>query len=133
MKKLIRGFIINFSSFWLVVYSFPAFNYENPTDLFLPSFVFSFLSLFIKPLLNIITLPLNFITMGMFSWLSAVITLYLVFVLIPEVKFSGFEFSGLNISGFVLPTFYIGKLLALSIGSFLISLTCAIIRWVFFK
>jgi len=133
MKKLIRGFIINFSSFWLVMYSFPAFNYEAPTDLFLPALAFSFLSLFIKPLLNIITLPLNFITMGMFSWLSAVITLYLVFVLIPEVKFSGFEFSGLNISGFVLPTFYIGKLLALGIGSFLISLTCAIIRWVFFK
>ena len=133
MKKLIRGFIINFSSFWLVMYSFPAFNYEAPTDLFLPASAFSFLSLFIKPLLNIITLPLNFITMGMFSWLSAVITLYLVFVLIPEVKFSGFEFSGLNISGFVLPTFYIGKLLALGIGSFLISLTCAIIRWVFFK
>jgi putative membrane protein len=91
--------------------------------------VSSLLFMIVKPILGIITLPLNIITLGMFSFLINAIILYLLTVLVPAISVVGFRFKGLSFLGFVAPQISINIFFAFVIASTLISLILGFLKW----
>jgi len=80
------------------------------------------------PLLKILFLPLNLLTLGLFAWLINVLALYALttisdFTLIPY-DFPGAVWAGFSIPPLELTTFYVAI-----IASFLIGIITHFLQW----
>lgn len=91
--------------------------------------VLSLLFLIVKPILGIITLPLNIITLGLFSFVINAIILYLLTVFVTNISITAFTFSGLSISGFIIPRLFINDFFAFVVISILLSLIVGLLKW----
>lgn len=89
----------------------------------------SILFLIVKPILSIVTLPLNIITLGLFSFLINAIILYLLTIFVPNISIASFTFSGINFSGFIIPKFYVNNFFAFIIISIMLSLILGTLKW----
>ncbi|MGH7246324.1 MAG: phage holin family protein [Candidatus Levyibacteriota bacterium] len=81
------------------------------------------LSFLLKPILQILSFPLNIITFGIFSFFTNAVILYVLTVFIPQIRVSAFTFTGLRFAGFVVPrvhfnTFFAYVVVALAIYGF---------------
>lgn len=89
----------------------------------------SLMFLIIKPILTIITLPLNFITLGTFSFFINVIILYLLTVFVPNITINSFAFDGIKFAGFIVPKIYINTFFAFVLASLLLSFIFTFLTW----
>lgn len=87
------------------------------------------MSLFLKPVLRILTLPLNLVTFGLFSFFTDAILLYLLTVFVPQVSINAFTFPGTAIAGFVIPRIAFNTLLAYIVVSISLSLIVTGSKW----
>jgi len=104
----------------------------------LPTYIFgglalTILLLFIKPILNILSLPLNIITFGLFSFVTNIIIFYLLTVIVPGISITAFTFPGISYSGFVVPSIYFNTIFAFLMVSFLQSLIVSFLTWLIKK
>jgi putative membrane protein len=102
---------------WLL----PSVNYANLPTLIIASIVLTLLQEFIRPVLKILFLPINIITLGLFSGVINVIILWLAIMLVP-----GFHIDQVFIWGM-----HLGRFWSLLFVSFLLSLIQSIISLVF--
>jgi len=132
MKSVLRNFFINFFAFWLIATLFSAIDFSGRIDVLLfASLALSIANLLVRPILNLIFLPLNLITMGGFRWIVNVIVLYLVTLFIPGFIIKPFEFPGLQFGGFVVPPFHFNLFWTFILISFILSLVSNIIYFLF--
>jgi putative membrane protein len=104
----------------------------------LPTILFGGISLtlllvLLRPVLNILALPLNIVTLGMFSFLTNVIIFYLLTVFVPGITISSFTFQGVSYSGFVIPPIQFNTLFTFILVSFLQSLIVSFLNWLMSK
>jgi len=88
-------------------------------------------TLIAKPIINILLLPLNLVTFGIFKWVAFAISLFLVTLVTPGFKLADFVFSGYNSYWFSIPSISLTGLLAFLAFSFLISFVSSVIYWIF--
>jgi len=130
MKKYLRLFLFNLFSLWLVANITTGVSFGNGySTLLLSALVLCLVHFLIKPLINILLLPINLLTLGMFRWLTNVIALYLVTIIVPKFEISSFNFPGFSYHGFVIPQIYLTQFWALVVISFIISLTESFLLW----
>jgi putative membrane protein len=91
--------------------------------------VLSVLFMIVKPILSIITLPLNIITLGLFSFLINAIILYLLTIFVPDISISAFRFNGFSFLGFVIPQLQINNFFAFIAASISLSFIVGFLRW----
>ena len=89
----------------------------------------SLLFLVVKPILSIVTLPLNIITLGLFSFLINAIILYLLTIFVPSISISAFTFKGISLAGFVIPNLHVNNFFAFIIASISLSFIVGFLRW----
>lgn len=134
MKSLLRNTIIDAFSLFIASQVLSGIKIEGG----IMTFVFAGLALTImtailRPILNLITLPLNIATLGVFSFFVNVVIIYLLTVFIPQVKISSFIFSGMAISGFVIPKIMFNSFFAFVAASFTISIIISFLKWLIIK
>lgn len=100
----------------------------------LPSYFFGGLTLsllftLLKPILNILSLPLNLITLGLFSFFTNTIILYLATIFVPQINISAFTFSGANFAGFIIPAIYFNTFFAFFVSAFALSFIVGVVEW----
>lgn len=130
MKRVLRLFLISFVALWLTAQVIKGFIYTGgfPT-LVLAAAVFTIINLLVRPILRLFFLPLNLITLGLFSWIINVLALYLLVLVIPQIKISAFDFPGYGWQGFLIPAMHLNFFLTLVVSSFFISLTASFLNW----
>lgn len=132
MKTLIRNIVLNSFCLWIISLLSGAVAFSNKLEvLIFASISLAIVNLFVKPLLNLIFLPLNLITLGTFRWVVNIIVLSLVTVLVPGFHIQTFVFTGLNFAGFVIPAIKFNVILSYLAVSFLLSVLSDIIYWLF--
>ncbi len=130
MKKHLRVFFFNIFALWVVKNILPGVSYSGGFHtLIWASLVLTLVNIIIRPLVNLLLLPINLITLGSFRWLVNVATIYLVTVFVPQLKISGFLFTGFSLSGFIAPQLYLTSFWVLVLASFIISLTVTFLLW----
>lgn len=83
----------------------------------------------VRPIVNILFLPLTLVTLGLFKFLTNAVTLYLVDLALPQFAIVGFHFAGFSSSIFDVPPVdfgsgplaYIAFSVIISIISYLLS------------
>lgn len=91
------------------------------------------LFLIVKPVLNILALPLNLVTLGMFSFFTNVVIFYLLTVFVMDIRITAFTFQGYSYAGFVVPKIYFNVLFAFIVTAFLQSVIVSFLEWLIKK
>lgn len=132
MKKYARGIITALIAFVAVGFFYPGFSYNHDyLVLFTAAIIFAILSIFIKPVLKILSLPFNLITFGFFSFLINIIILYGVGYFIHSFKIIAFHFAGYSVSGFNFPAYDLSQLVSALVASILIGILASGLHWLF--
>jgi len=134
MKTLLRQITINYLSIFLSFNIFPGFSVEGSFQvILLASVVWLLLNKIVKPIIKLLLLPINLITLGLFSWVISVITLFLLQYLIIGISLQPHFFTGFSYQGFIIPAFHINVLFSYIITSSLINGIHSIVSWLIKK
>ena len=86
---LVLTLLINASALILTAYLVPGFGVSNFATALLAAIVLGVINTFVKPILTIITLPINFLTLGLFTFVINAVVLYLTTLVVPGFMIDG--------------------------------------------
>lgn len=130
MKSFLRTVLFNSFSLFVLSQVIPGFKVSGGLITFLfGGLALSILFIVIKPILNLLTLPLNIVTLGMFSFLSNVIIFYLLTVSVPQIGITAFTFDGIDYAGFVIPKMAVNVIISFIVVAVGQSLVVTFLSW----
>lgn len=134
MKSLLRNTIIYAFALFATANIIEGFRVQGGFFVYVfAGLVLSLMLFILRPLLNLITMPINLITFGTFSFVSNVIILYLLTIFIPQISISAFIFKGAYFAGFAAPKIAFNIILAYIISSLVLSAIVTGIEWLMSK
>lgn len=130
MKTIIRAVAIYTLSLFLLPYLIPGIKIEGGfLTLIIGGVSLAFLFLTIKPILNIITLPVNMLTLGIFSIFTNALILYILTIFVIDISILPFTYPKTEILGFVIPRLEFNTFFAYIYTSFVLSCIDSFFSW----
>ena len=130
MKKILKHYVVDTVSLYLISQAVSGIIFENGIEsLFLAGLGIMLTSFLVKPIINLLLLPINLLTFGFFKWISSAITLYIVTLIVPGFKIYNFVFSGFTSPWIDIPSLTFLQPLSFIAFSFLITAVTSIIYW----
>jgi putative membrane protein len=133
MRKLLRFFVVTIFCLWLTNSWFPEGLRITGGLLVLvkAGLALTLANLFVRPVVNLLLLPFNLITLGMFRWVVNAGMLWLVVRLVSGMSVAGFHYPGFTYQGFVIPGLQLSLVGAYIFLAFFISLVSTLLLWLF--
>ena len=130
MKALLRYFLINLVSLWITTEIIRGLTYTGGfRTLLIGAVVFTVINFLLVPLLKVLFLPLNLLTLGIFAWLTNVVALYALTNFLPQIRLMPYYFPGYDFSGFSIPAAELSTLWVAVAASFSIGLLTHFLHW----
>jgi len=130
VKNFFRNCLFNSFSIFFLSQVLPGVKVSGGLFTFLlGGLALTLLLVLLKPVLNLLALPFNIVTLGLFSFISNIIIFYLLTVLVTGISISSFTFQGISYFGFVIPQIYFNTLFAFLMVSFLQSICVSFLNW----
>lgn len=131
MRRIIKHYLVDTLALYFIYRTFSGIYLQNlPQTLLLAGVGLMISSLLIKPLINVLLIPVNLVTFGLFRWVSSAVTLYIVTLVVPGFSIIGFNFAGFASKWIDVPAFALPPgILAFIAVSFLLSLVTSLIYW----
>ena len=134
MKPLLRSILINLLVFYLCGLVYPGFVIKHEFKVLVSAAVVWFLlNKFVKPIIKLLLLPINLITLNLFSWVVSMITLFLLQIVVGDIHISSYRFPGLSYEGFTVPAIYINLFFSYLITSTILNALVNSIKWLISK
>jgi putative membrane protein len=134
MKAFLRHILINLLVIFLVDASFPGFSIlHDAKTLVTAAVIWLLLNKIVKPIIKLLLLPINLITLNLFSWVIGLITLFLLPLIVSGIGIKPYDFPGISYQGFSIPSFHLNLFLSFVVASVLLNLYHSIIVWVIKK
>jgi len=131
MKTLLRYLLINLVSLWATTRIIPGLSYTGGIkSLLVGAVAFMLINFLLVPLLKILFLPLNLLTLGLFAWITNVLALFALTTIVSDFVLAPYTFSGLNYNGFEIPAFELSAFLVAIAASFLIGFITHLLQWI---
>lgn len=132
MRKFIVKIMATAASFYLAQYFLAGIQLQNTWSAYaVASLVFVLFNFFLSPIIKLLLLPINLLTLGLFRWLTNVLILYLFDLLYDGISITTFTFPGYSSSLLSLPSGHLGLFWVLVLSSFIMSLTYSLISSLF--
>lgn len=132
MRVLITKILGTAISFYITDKIIAGFTIENTWQAFLlASIIFILINTLIKPIIKLLLLPINLVTLGLFHWLINVIVLYIFDLLYTGVTIMGYHFEGYTTRLISLPAMDLSLFWVLVLSSFTISVFYSIYEIIF--
>lgn len=130
MKTILRLFLASLAGLWLTRYFISGFKimggFEN---LLIATLALTLIHLIAKPILKILFMPINLLSLGFLSWIINVAILYLLTKLVPYVIVSKWHFPGFEYQGILLPASDLNQIMVFILVSFLLSFVVNFFVW----
>lgn len=108
MKRLLRSVVYHVFALWLTSTMIPSLVISgNLWGMLSAGFMLAIMMMLLKPLLSLIFLPINVLTLGLLGWLVNVVVLYLWTALVPNVALGPWVFPGVSAVGFIVPEIHV--------------------------
>ena len=131
MKRIIKHYAVDTFSLYIISQVAQGLIFENGTKtLLLARLGLLATSILAKPVINMLLLPLNLVTFGVFRWISSAVALYIVTLVIPGFRVGGFIFGGFSSAWFDLPPLDLTGVLAYIAYSLLLAILTSVIYWI---
>jgi uncharacterized membrane protein YvlD (DUF360 family) len=132
MKHFIKLYVLETYSLYLVSQITSGLNFVGGiTTILITGAYLTFVNFFAKPVINMLLLPLNLVTFGIFRWVSSAIALYIVTLLVKDFKVGFFHFAGFENKWFNIPTLHFEGILAFIAFSLVLSVLISVLVWIF--
>ena len=82
--------LINAVAFYVTAYLVPGFTISGWQTLFVISIVWGLLTLLVKPIIILLTLPINILTLGLFTLVVNALLLIIMGKIVPGFSVAGF-------------------------------------------
>lgn len=130
MKTVIRTVI----AYILILYFLPnlvaGFTVEGGFfTLFVGGVILSMLFLVLRPIISVISFPVNVLTLGLFNIFINALLLYLLTVFVSEISVTAFTMTRVDIAGFIIPMIHFNTFFAYVYTAFIISVIDLFIKW----
>jgi putative membrane protein len=130
IRRLILNLLINACAVALTAAVIPGISYVGGIrSLFLIALIFGGINLFIKPILSLLSLPIEIATIGLASVLINAAMLLLVTKFTPGFEIIAFPFPGLSYHGIILAPFMLPWWLTAIVGAILIGAIISVLTW----
>lgn len=130
MKTLLRYFLINLTSLYFATRIIPGLTYTGGfKSLAIGAVVFMLINWILVPLLKILFLPLNLLTVGLFAWLINVLALYALTTIVSDFQLLPYTFPGFYSSGFNIPAMELSPFWVAVGASFIIGVITHFLQW----
>ena len=108
LRLLLRSIAINIASVYLAAQVLQGVityvgGYQT---LLMAALAIALVNLFVRPIINLLLLPIHLVTLGIFRWLANLVTLYLVTRLVPNLQIHAFTFPGLDLKYLIIPSMH---------------------------
>jgi putative membrane protein len=108
----------------------PAFRISGGLNSFLTAgATLTVLNILVRPILNLLLLPINLLTLGFFRWASSVLIIWILTKLTPGLSITSYSFQGFNYQGFIVPSAQLNVFWTLVVGSFMMSIITTLLDW----
>lgn len=125
-----RNFLIHLATLFVVTKILPGLTYTGGfKSLAIGAIGLMVINLAVVPVLKLMFLPLNLLTLGFFTWVVNVIALYLLITILPQFKLLPYFFPGMHINGFMIPPMQLSILHVAILASFLVGFTSHFLQW----
>lgn len=95
----------------------------------LAALAFMIADIILIPLLKVLFLPLNLLTLGIFAWITNVLALYALVSVLPELELLPYHFPGIDLAGFTIPPIEMPTFMVAVVASFIIGSIIHILNW----
>lgn len=130
MKRILFNILLNMISIAIVAHFIPGLNYEGGIKTLVGvAVILSLANIFVKPIIKILTLPIELITLGLFGILINAGMLYLTAYFIPGFSIKGFYFTGIETAWFTFNPHQIPVWGTAIIASVIIGVITSTIAW----
>jgi len=132
MRNFIIRILATAAALYVNSYLIAGYQIQDTWQAYLiASIVFIIFNAIASPIIKILLLPINLLTLGLLRWLTNVIVLYLFDLIYQGVTITGYDFVGYSSSLLSLPPMHISLFWTLVLSSFVISLTYSLVNTIF--
>ena len=103
----------------------------NLSTLLFTGFVFFIVNLLVKPIINLLLLPIQILTLGFFRWLTNLLLLFIVTKLVPAFTIHSYLSSRLDLGFITIPPTYFSIFGSYLLATFILSLVFHFLYWLF--
>ena len=130
MKTPLRYFLINLMALWITTEIMKGLTFTGGFQtLLLGALVFTIINILLVPLIKVLFLPINLLTLGLFAWVANVLALYALTTFMPQFRLVPFYFTGFEYNGFSIPEVDLTTLMVAIIASFMIGVITHMLHW----
>ncbi len=134
MKTILKLIFVNYLVIYVTSLIYLGFTVDPSfKNLLTAAIIWLLLNKIVKPIIKLLLLPINLITLNLFSWAIGFITLFLLQIFADGISVSAYQFPGVNFAGFVIPTFSINTFFSYLVTSILLNTIHTFILWLFRK
>jgi len=134
MKKILRSWFINTIVLKILAELITSIEFgEGAKTLFLAALMLTLFEFFLKPVLKILLLPVNILTLGLLRWVINVLGFYIVSFLVPSFIIATYNFPGAIKNGLVIPPVEFSLFATFILISFCFNLFVVTARWILKK
>lgn len=133
MRGLLKDIVIIFLSVYLVSLVLNGLIIESLTSMIMLAIVLYFGNKVVHPIVQIILLPLNLLSLGIFSATSTLISLYLSTLFVKGVTVIPFTFQGVSLFGLNIASISFNTILSFIAISVTIYFVEKVLFWLFSK
>jgi putative membrane protein len=116
IKKILKYALLSYFS--LITTNYLWGNLPNNLSITLQAgFVLSLFEIILKPIVKLLLLPINILTLGLFRSIINVLGLYLTLYLVPQFQVNDISTTGFSWQGFLVPPFEFTHFFAVLVSS----------------
>lgn len=124
MRNLLVKILGTMASFYTAQYLLAGFRIDSTWQAYLTAaIIFLVFNLLVSPLIKLLLLPINLLTLGLFRWLTQILVIYLFDLVYVGITISSFSFSGYSNGLFSLPAGNIAFFWTLCLVALVMSIT----------
>ena len=131
MRFLLRTIIIYLLALNLATMLFSFIHTSDRTTLLATAVALMLLNSLGKPIIKVLWLPFNIITLGLFSWMVNVITIFLATIIVPGFRITEAAFPAVRIGKLLFPAISLNLIFTFLFVSFAISFLTGLFEWIF--
>lgn len=132
-RLLARNIVINLASIYLVTKVLSGvFVIEGGASKFLlAALAISIINLILRPIINLLLLPINLMTLGFTRWLANVGVLYVATKLVPQMHVLPFISPMIELPFIIIPSITFSAFGAFIYVSFILAVIFHVVYWIF--
>lgn len=132
MRELFKKIALNSFSLFLVSLLFSGLTISGGFINFLiAGGLLALFSIILDPIVKVVTLPFNILTLGLLSFLTVLVALFALTIFYPNVAVNAFTFNGFSLLGLSIGKIAFSRFLSFVVISATIYFTNKLIAWVF--